>query len=466
MKNFFNSVARLFKSDPNEISESGYTRLQRAIVDNDAEKVKAYIAAGADINFRGNLIYPPLHFALEKDHHQIVILLLTAGADVNLQGANGQTPLHIAAAEGQETFVHALLRQGADPNIKDNIGQTPLHKTAVARPEIIDALIRYKARVNEQDTEGNTPLHLFLGKVAVVERLLEGGADPNIRNRDGVSPYMMMLEENRLQLYPAVLQRMLSCRADLGSTNKMGETLLHLAARFEMSDTFQKMLDSGEIRVRDANGNNVLHALARTQNVVMTRNILDRAPELLHEANNAGYTPLSELASRACQMPNMIDDRYMATAIIMIERGATPSDADEKGATLLHHAVQQGKAEFVDYLLRKKANPDARDKSGKAPLHIAIIEKNVALLDRLLDSGADPDLTDKLGWTVLDRLAEKGDRDSSIVQRLIVAGGQYKKQLPLHPELMRQKRVTLDKGKATPAIDKPAGGNPTHDFEP
>jgi ankyrin repeat protein len=463
LKNFFNSVARLFKSDPDEIGDHGYTRLQRAIVENDDEKVRACLKAGADINFRGSLIFPPLHFALEKDRHQIVITLLAAGADVNLQAANGQTPLHIAAAEGQETFVHALLRQGADPNIKDNIGQTPLHKTAVAKPEIIDALLRFKARVSEQDAEGNTPLHLFLGKVAMVERLLEGGADPNVKNRDGISPYMMMLEEKRLQQYPAVLQRMLTCRADLGSTNRLGETILHLAARLEMPDTFDKLLDSSELRVKDAGGNNVLHALVRTQNVLMIRNILDRAPELLHEANDGGRTPLAELAGR-CTPQNRIDDKFMATAIIMIERGADPSSADERGVSLLHHAVAQGKTDFADYLLRKKANPDARDKSGRAPLHVAVIEKNVVLLDRLLDSGADPDLTDKLGWTVLDRLAERGDRESPVVQRLIVAGGQYKKQLPLHPELMRQKRVTIDKG--APSKDKPKDGAYTPGFKP
>ena len=204
----------MFSSDQNKVQDTGYTRLQKAVVDNDLSTVVGLIKLGADINMRGNLMYPPLHLALEKDRHSIAVALIQAGADVNLQDATGKTPLHRAVMQAQETFVRTLLKLGADPNIKDEQGKTALHVVSTAQPDIIDLLVVGKARLDEKDIHGNTPLHTFLDKAAMVEKLLKNGADPNIKNDFGVSPYMMMLEEERIAQYPKVLQQMLAFKTD------------------------------------------------------------------------------------------------------------------------------------------------------------------------------------------------------------------------------------------------------------
>ncbi len=441
----------MFRGDPNKVQDTGYTRLQKAVAENDLSSVVALIKMGADVNMRGNLMYPPLHLALDKDRHSIAVALIQAGADVNLPDATGKTPLHRAVMQSQETFVRTLVKLGADTNAKDDQGRTPLHVITTSNPDIVDLLVENNARLNEKDINGNTPLHTFLDKPVLVEKLLKNGADPNVKNDYGVSPYMMMLEEERLSQYPKVLQQMLAFKADIGAANQLGETVLHMAARLEMADTFNSVLGGCELKIKDANGNNVLHALARTQNVSMILKAIDKAPELLNDENIHGRTPLAELVRRADRQPYRIDDKFIAAARVMINAGADPSVTDEFGRTLLHYAVAQDKQGFVEYLAGKKINYDVIDKDGRAALHIAIERKNLTVLDRLLDLGADPDLVDSRGWTVLDRLAEKDDRNSPVVQRLIVAGAQYKKQLPLNPELMRKRNNSLDK----PGLDKP-----------
>lgn len=447
MKKFFNAVARAFSSNPDKVLDTGYTRLQKAVVDNDLATVVALVKAGADINKRGNLMYPPLHLALEKDRHSIAVALIQAGADINLPDATGKTPLHRAVMQAQETFVRTLLKLGAKPNEKDEQGRTPLHVVATAQPDIIDLLVQHGAKPDEKDINGNTPLHTFLDKAVMVEKLLKNGADPNVKNDFGVSPYQLMLEEERIAQYPKVLQQMLTFKADIGAANHLGETVLHMAARLEMPETFDSVIDTCELKVKDANGNNVLHALARTQNVSMILKAIEKAPELLHDENINGRTPLGELVRRADRLPYKIDEKFVAAARVMINAGADPSATDEYGRTMLHYAVAQDKQAFIDYLMTKKIDANVVDRDGRAALHIAIERKNLTVLDRLLDLGADPDLVDPRGWTVLDRLAEKDDRDSPVVQRLIVAGGQYRKQLPLNPELMRKPR-----GHEKPAI--------------
>lgn len=463
MKSFFNKAIRYFQSDPNEIGSGGYTRLQAAIAGNDIKKVKALVKSGADLNLRGSLIFPPLHYALDKDRRDIALILLEAGADINLQDAEGKTPLYHASVQGQEGFIRALLKMGALPDIADHAGLAPLHVLSTSLPGVIEVFARHKARLDIQDNEGNTPLHLHLGKTQMAEGLLLAGASPNVRNRSGVSAYMMVLEDEQNARRQKIMQLMLDRDADLRSTNQLGETILHLAARLEMRDAFNKAVDRCELSVRDAAGNNVLHALVRRQNLSMISKVLDRVPELLQQKNTAGLTPLGELAGRATR-PLGMTDGLLAAARLMILRGADPSAQDQDGCTLLHHAVTQDRGDFVRFLmLDGKINPDLLNNGGKAALHIAINKAqesgNLDMLDLLLDLGADPDLTDDRGWTVLDRQAGKGDRDSPVVQRLIVAGGQYQKQLPLNPELMRKRksgeRKEIDK---SPLARKPSFG--------
>lgn len=448
LKNFFNSIAGFFRGDPNKTDENGFTRLQRAVMEGDLAKVISLIKAGADVNARGSMIFSPLHLALDKDRHGIAVALIQAGADIDLKDARGRTPLHHAAAQSQDSLVQMLLKLGADPNLRDEDGKAPLHVLGTARPSLIDLFASHGADVNARDEDGRTPLHVFLDRPSMVERLLVNKADPNLRDEDGKSPFMYMIDDEKLQKYPQVVQHMLAAAADVCAVNDKGENLLHLAARLERADTFASVIDRADLTQKDNNGNNVLHVLARTQSVFMLARVLDRAPELLEEKNKSGITPLGELCDCVHNRHwSMQASSLESAARIMLIKGADPDARDRAGRTLLHFAVAAGKTDFVEYLLDRKASPDARDAKGFSPLHLAIEKKNMDALDLLLDRGADPDLTDDRGWTVLDRLAEKGDRDSPVVQRLIVAGGQYHKQLPLNPELMRRREEGTEGGK-------------------
>jgi ankyrin repeat protein len=53
------------------------------------------------------------------------ILLSTPGIEIDAQNSNGQTPLHVACSRGSWSVVRVLLRSGANPNSKDRRGLTP-----------------------------------------------------------------------------------------------------------------------------------------------------------------------------------------------------------------------------------------------------------------------------------------------------------------------------------------------------
>ncbi len=72
-----------------------------AVQDGFTQKVKDFIADGANINTYDDLGNTALHIAVELNFVGIVELLLKAGADSSLQNDFDQTPFELA----QETFL-------------------------------------------------------------------------------------------------------------------------------------------------------------------------------------------------------------------------------------------------------------------------------------------------------------------------------------------------------------------------
>jgi uncharacterized protein len=101
--------------------------LTYAIYHSPVSFIAELLDLGADPNRPADDGFPPLIAALScatsapgsaarDDVHEIVELLLAHGADVQQRGVNDYTPLHWAAGDGDLAMVDRLLERGADPN--------------------------------------------------------------------------------------------------------------------------------------------------------------------------------------------------------------------------------------------------------------------------------------------------------------------------------------------------------------
>ena len=90
----------------------------------DVAKVRQHIAAGTDLNMRGEDGGTSLHAVAARGNDEVAMLLIDAGADVNAKKADGGTPLHSAAFFCHEKIVRGLLANGADKTIRNAAGAT------------------------------------------------------------------------------------------------------------------------------------------------------------------------------------------------------------------------------------------------------------------------------------------------------------------------------------------------------
>jgi ankyrin repeat protein len=105
-----------------------------------------------------------MHWAIEEHDVAQVHDLLAQGYNSNKtirQSGCEQYPLlHFAANYGSQAIIDLLLQYGADPNITTEKGYTVLHLAARdGNIELANLLLQYRADINVQDYWGDTPLH-------------------------------------------------------------------------------------------------------------------------------------------------------------------------------------------------------------------------------------------------------------------------------------------------------------------
>jgi ankyrin repeat protein len=113
----------------------------------------------------------------------------------------GDTALHVAAAAYRPALVGRLVAEGADVGARNRRGAQALHYAADGGPtlrtwnpraqaETIARLIELGALPNSFDKSGVAPLHRAVRTrcTAAVKALLEGGADPRLKNKSGSTP--------------------------------------------------------------------------------------------------------------------------------------------------------------------------------------------------------------------------------------------------------------------------------------
>ena len=173
--------------------------IHNAVIFGNIQAVKQHLAAGTDVDMKGNLGETPLFRAFERQNIKMAKLLVDNGADVNAkEGGYGGTPMHLAAAIFDKQFAELLISNGAKVNVKTRNYRfggppwAPIHLAAfVGNKDLVELLITKGVDVNTKDEGGWTPLRyaaVFTGDTEIAELLIANGADVNAKDKNGATP--------------------------------------------------------------------------------------------------------------------------------------------------------------------------------------------------------------------------------------------------------------------------------------
>ena len=129
-----------------------------------------------------------LHMAAERNHADVIRVLVKHGGQITARTLELSTPLHMAASQGSVHAIRVLLELGADMMAaRDNQGKTPGHNAAGrGHLESMKAFVDAGFDFYLEDELGRTVLHEAVqsGKGAMVKFLLEHGAEKLVYARD------------------------------------------------------------------------------------------------------------------------------------------------------------------------------------------------------------------------------------------------------------------------------------------
>ena len=180
-------------SQVNAASTKGKTALMVSAQAAEQQLSQALVDSGADVNARNQNGGTPLMHAAVSGDMTTVALLLASGAKVNVQAGNGWTALGLAAAKGRVSVVDQLLKSGANANLADVFGWTALiHAAEQKRLTVVQLLASQPGiAIDARTADGATALHRAAaqGFLAVTQMLIDKGADPEITDNKGRTPF-------------------------------------------------------------------------------------------------------------------------------------------------------------------------------------------------------------------------------------------------------------------------------------
>lgn len=171
--------------------------------------------------------------------------------------------------------------------------------------------------------------------------------------------------------------------------------------------------DASALRARDPEGRSALHLAASSGSLPLVRLLLSLGADI-DPVDNRLATPLR----------TAIDNGRDEVAAFLIDQGADLGRKDVLGDSALHAAVEQDKAGLVKELIDRGAEVDSRNKDGWTPfLRAARNTGSVAVGNLLLDHGADINAKDTSAYLPLNWAAYFGNKE--FVDLLLDKGAEF-----------------------------------------
>jgi uncharacterized protein len=248
-------------------------------------------------------------------------------------------------------------------------------------------LLEKKADVNAPQVDGTTALHWAVraNDLELTEMLLRAGARPSIANQSDATPMLLAAMNGNA----AILERLIQAGADSNAPlSHTGDTALMMAARTGKVDAVKVLLDHGaQINAKETWGGTTALMWA----------IAERHPEVTKLLVERG----ADVNAKSNFVPEASGRGFEGTAPI----AAAPKQKIEEFAsgwmTPLMFAAREDDLESARILIQAKADVNAVGGDGKDPLGLALFNGSYDVASLLVDNHADVNHADVQRFTPL-----------------------------------------------------------------
>ena len=368
----------------------------------------------------------------------LATLMLVCGVAALADAAAIEAELSIAAMQGDGERVKALLAQGVDANDRQGDGTSALHWAAYREDlELARHLIVVGAEVEAKTRLADmTPLLMASknGDAAMIELLIEAGADPAFATTNGTTPLMMAAASGGAEAVEVLLDH--EADPDLADVHQ-GQTALMFAAAPGRVDVVRVLV----ARAADIHATSLVPKPRKVEGAGGPKwrkgDIALGGMAALHFAAREGHRDVAEAlleggadvnqltaSNNTTALTIAVINAHFDLAMYLLERGADPKPAvSSDGLTALYAAIDAqwanrvwypvpktdeqltGYLDLVQALLERGADPDARltaelwqrqmhgdwvKPAGATPFWRAAQANDVAAMKLLVAAGANP----------------------------------------------------------------------------
>jgi ankyrin repeat protein len=278
--------------------------------------------------------------------------------------------------------------------------------------DALSQIVRNGDALGSKDRNGATPLAYaaMYANPSAVQMLSNGGADPNVADKDGITPLMLAVTDVEK------VRMLLEQGASVDAETKLGRRALLLAAASAgNSDVLFELFKAGaDLQYTDRRGWTALSLAARTGDSQMLEMILRELERLDADSKESIGKALAEAAR--------VND--LTSVQLLLKHGAN-QDQQAMNASLVY-AATHGNLQMARSLLESGANPQSTFQSSFAtpasPLLAATYceETSTDLVELFLFKSVDLKQKEKHGKTAFVLAQERGADD---VLKLLRAAG-------------------------------------------
>ena len=315
---------------------------------------------------------------------------------------------------GFTAVVTRLIERGADVNIKNKQGATPL-SAALSRHhhDIVQLLIEAGAGV---DGVGDTSIHAAVqsNNMRLVRKMVTRD-NVNTPGPDHQTPLHFSMSGSA-----DLVQYLLELGADTNSrVDSTLATPLHMAALRGRVDLVPLLLDHGaklDPRAGDSlYGATPLYLAAQNGHIKVVKGLVDAGADVNSRLRKMDVTPLFISSERG----------HGRVVRLLLGSGASVNIRNWNGVTALGVAALSARDDVVKMLLEAGAEVNSRDNDGNSVLSNIILQpdisrEHVKVVEILVEAGADPNIRNKEDNFPLMMLAQRDNdaEDEKIIGKL------------------------------------------------